>query len=366
MSGVVVRVAAKVGASVREVFTWMRWFPKDPAKFAANFGTAARIVGSFSVAESSGWGPMVIFKRDVSRDFEDDSSVQRFFAGNRALEHLSLDVNLAQVEPLDEGQTWSLLATSREAGGDREHAMRALLKALPPEQVERFCARIEAWAFQLDTETSLASAGSDFVRGSDGFRAWRFGVIAEGRERFEAARDGKVLALTPESEEFGFALSTLGERVMEDLTDATPIFSFDPTAPRIERKKKRRNKLEEQIRQRDGDGTVDLHPGPRDVRSMHARGLYPKTVVSRCLIQVHAGTIECLLAQHIDVYREDVARHVRAAAVVIAEELGGVIRSPLEWYDTTKGTIQEPLTVFEIKRSWKGSLDEYLVQYCLN
>ena len=365
VSGVVVRVALKVGASVREVFTWVAGLPEDPDRFAGNFGTEARMVGSFTVAETSGWGPLLVFKRDVPGALEDDASVQRFFSGNRALEQVSVEVNLAHVEPLVEERAWALLKSSGEVDAQRGHAMRSLLEELSPKEVERFVARLERWAQQLDSDVVCAAAGSGLIRGSDGFRAWRFGVIGEGREVFEACVGERSYSLPLELEEFGFALATMGERVIEDLTGARPVYSFDPAVTATAAKKNRRSTIEEQLRERDGDGTVDLHPGPRDVRSMHSRGLRPKTVVSRFFVRLPTGSVECLLAQHIDMYREDVARHVRAGAVAAARELGGVVCTSVEWYNTMKGTIQDPLTMFEIRRSWKGDLESYLAEYCL-
>ncbi len=334
VSGVMVRVVAQRGVSVGEWFTWPGEYPQNPERYAGYFGDNAQVADAYEVDEESGWGPIVVYRRVIPGGFADDAEAQAFFAGNRALDQVVMSVNLAHVEPMDAERAWELLADSAQAAGSREQALRRALSELTVSQVEQFCACVERWARELDTDEAAAIAGPTFVRGSDGFRAWRFGVVAQGREVFEAVRAGEPRAVAESDVEFGFALGSLGERVIEDLTGVAPEFVFDPKAPAQGRRKKRLSAAEQLVREQHGDGTADLRPGPRDVRSMWDRGLFGGVVVARCVVRSAAGYEECLIAQHIDVYGEDVARHVRDAVNQICAQLGAAPCTPAEWFDT--------------------------------
>ena len=191
-------------------------------------------------------------------------------------------------------------------------------------------------------------------------------MISAGRTAFEAVAAGKHLSVDEDLVSFGFALSTLGERVLENRSGDLVVFGFDPTSSGSHPVKKRVSESERTMRERYGDGTTDLRPGPRDFASMASRGLYGMTVVSRFFVSRPDGTAECLVAQRIDPYREDVRKHVLEAAAAQARDLGGRICTPVEWYHTGKGSIQEPLTMFVIRRRWNGTLKEYLSSYGLD
>lgn len=364
VSGVVVRIVSSRGVRVRESFMWLDRLPEDPQWYAGHFGDDARIVDSYEVEETSGWGPLVAFRREVPGGFRDDAEAQAFFAGNRALDQVVMSVNLAHVEPMEAERAWELLADSASAS-NREQVLQRALSELTVPQVEQFCARVERWARELDTDQAVAIAGPTFVRGSDGFRAWRFGVIARGSEFFEAVRAGHDGVVPEQDVEFGFALGSLGERVVEDLTGVAPEFVFDPKTPADGRRKKRLSAAEQFVRERDGDGTVDQRPGPRDARAMLGRGLHPCVVTSRFIASAPHGYSECLVVQHIDTHRENVARHVRDGARTVASGFGGVVCTTAEWDDTGTDLIQGGLPLFDLKRPWKGTLDEYLEHYRL-
>ena len=163
--GVVVRIVAKVGASVREWFIWMRETPEDPEAFAANFAEGARLVGAFEIEAPDGWGPFPVYIRDVGDLITDDPAAVVLFRGNRALDTATVTVNLAQIDPIDEAKFWALLDTPVADHGSREYAMRHALEDLQDSDIHAFYARLEALARALDTAAVLGIAGADYVRG---------------------------------------------------------------------------------------------------------------------------------------------------------------------------------------------------------
>ena len=70
------------------------------------------------------------------------------------------------------------------------------------------------------------------------------------------------------------------------------------------------------------------------------------------------------MVQHIDPYGENVALHLREAAEAFALDLGGVVSSPIEHFDTSSLQL-DGWPIFEIRRLWKGSVDEYCEYYGL-
>jgi hypothetical protein len=118
------------------------------------------------------------------------------------------------------------------------------------------------------------------------------------------------------------------------------------------------------LRAKYGDGTRDLKPGPRTVAAMTARGLMPVILTSRFVVRTSGGSHECIVVQHIDPYRENVALHLREAADACARDLGGVVSSPIEHF-STRSLQLDGWPVFEIRRLWKGTVEEYCDRYGL-
>lgn len=367
VSGFISRVVARKGASVNEWFTiWLvdTWEPDD---YLAGFPEGARFVDVQEFRNLPGWDPALMYSRLVPRSGDPGFSVGAFFAGNRAVDPSANPVrNLSAIEPMSEDSFWALIdLLGGEVTVERVDALERALAERPVGEIEAFARRLAATLSTLKKQVIADAARERPTFGSDAFLWWRLAVVAQGPNTLAAVAAGTPTRVSEGEWAAAELLDEVAERAVERREGDKPVYVYDPV--RSSSSKGRSSKaqdVEEMLRAKYGDGTKDLMPGPRTVAAMTARGLNPVILASRFVVRVSRVSHECLVIQHVDPYGENVASHLRVAADAFARELGGVVSTPIEHF--TSWTHQlDGWPIFEIRRLWKGTVDEYCEHYGL-
>jgi hypothetical protein len=370
LSGRVVRLVEQRGARVIESFVSLLGPEVDITEFAAMYAPKAVLADAYTFADVPGFDPALVYARPIPSSADPTFNVADFFSGNLAgREGPTSPRELWATEPMAEEDFWGLIGV---LGGNVNEAgvelLESRLSQLPTSEIEAFARRLYLVADALNTEEVAAAALEKPYFGSDAFLWWRLAIIARG----PAARDG-VLAgsfstgVTEEAWEQAGGLESVAERAVERRDGVRPVFlqaqlKRGATGRAGSRKV---NDVEAAFRAKFGDGTVDLKPGPRTAAAMTARGLEPGVVASRFVVRARDCSHECVVIQHIDLYRENVERHLREGAEGIARQLDGVVSSAIEYDDNQTFSLQDWWAIFTIRRSWGGSREEYLAAYGL-
>lgn len=368
VSGFVSRVVARKGPSVMEWFTvWLRegWDPED---YLERFPDGARFVDVQEIRDVPGWDPALIYSRVIPGSDQPSFSVADFFEGNREVQPTAHAVrNLSDVDPMAEDHFWALVALlGGEATLEGVDALEAALAERPVVEIEAFARRFFVVLRTLKTEAIADAAFEKPFFPSDSFLWWRLAVVAKGREVAESVAAGTPTPVNEDEWTAAEMLDEVAERAVERRDGDKPVYLYEPVRSRSSKgRPTKAQDVKEMLRAKYGDGTRDLKPGPRTAAAMTARGLNPVILTSRFVVRTSGGSHECIVVQRIDSYREDVALHLRRAANVCAREFGGLVSTPVEHVNTQTLHLGG-WPVFEIRRLWKGTVDEYCERYGLN
>jgi len=367
VSGFASRLVARKGPSVKEWFTVWLGEAWAPGRYLEGFPDGARFVDVHEFRDVPGWDPALIYSRIIPGSDGPSFSVADFFVGNREVQPTANVVrNLSDVDPMGEDDFWALISIlGGETALEGIDELEAALAKRPVAEIEAFARQFFVVLRSLKTEAIADDAFEKPFFPSDSFLWWRLAVVAKGSETVASVVAGTPTPVNEDEWTAAEMLDEVAERAVERRDGDKPVYVYEPVRSRSSKgRSSKAQDVEEMLRAKYGDGTRDLKPGPRTVAAMTARGLMPTILTSRFVVRTKGVSHECIVVQHVDPYGENVALHLREAAEAFARDLGGVVSSSIEHFNTSSLQL-DGWPVFEIRRLWKGTVEEYCDRYGL-
>lgn len=279
-----------------------------------------------------------------TRDFTVESILKPFIAYQREVRPEVLgDGQTPTVPPdseaelstsiLDDHEFWPKVAALAKldwARAQSELSSDATLRA--------FASRFEAEVAAL-ASTALENSPQldDVYPGSDALHFWCAPVVFSGRDTHERALRGEPITLEEQTWADGELCLAIVEGALED--------RFGAPNPSYEGKS-----------------------GTASSKEVHSSSKYDEVPIARRMVgiwfvvRLPSGALaECVGVFAREVF-EELAGQALAAATWLANEQQVQLVSSVEAYDTRGSEPYDGLEVFTIRRKWKGSLDDYLLE----
>jgi hypothetical protein len=249
-------------------------------------------------------------------------------------------VALDGIRPTADDRFWGYVGRG-PASALRAREILENVSARPPREITAFAARFYR-SLRAIGHLGPNEHPGELMGGGDAHLWWRLAVIARGREAYEQVLSGEPARLTEDEWAAGEDLVGLPERAYEERAGVRPFFHFT-------------DGLEFSLDTEAVSATEALPASePNEARADEI------IVGTRFLAALPDGYVECVALQHIDWTVQDLQLGALRNASTLCTELGGQLVSAVEIFNTRTTSYVSGIGIFEVRRRWKGSLDEYL------